>query len=78
MEDMAEYVDRIVVMNKGKVKYDDAPEVIFSYGEELEKMELAKPRITYILRDLKKQGYNVSTDIYTVDKALQHILAKVV
>lgn len=55
MEDVAKYVDRIVVMNDGRLTFDDTPQNVFSHYKELEKIGLAAPEITYIMNDLKKE-----------------------
>ena len=73
MDDVAEYVDRIIVMNKGRILYDDEPAEVFKHYEELEKIGLAAPQITYIMHDLKDSGLNVNTDIITVEDAADEI-----
>ena len=73
MDDVAEYVDRIIVMNKGRILYDDEPAEVFKHYEELEKIGLAAPQITYIMHDLKDSGLNVNTDIITVEEAADEI-----
>ena len=74
MEDVAKYVERIMVMNKGELIYDDVPKTIFSHYKELEKIGLAAPEVTYIMNDLKKTGLQVDTDAITVDEARESIL----
>ena len=74
MEDVAEYVDRIIVMNDGSVMYDDEPKKVFSHYKELEKIGLAAPAMTYIMNKLKENGFDVSTDIITVEEATKEIL----
>ena len=59
MEDVAEYVDRIIVMNHGKVIYDDVPRKVFRRCRELEEMGLGAPQVTYILRTLHQEGLPV-------------------
>lgn len=49
MEDIARYADRIIVMNKGKVMYNDTPKNVFRHYQELEKVGLAAPQVTYIM-----------------------------
>jgi energy-coupling factor transport system ATP-binding protein len=73
MDDVAKYVDRIIVMNKGSVMYDDVPHEIFKHYNELEKIGLAAPQVTYILKELKEHGYDVSTDATTIDEAKEEI-----
>lgn len=74
MEDVARYVDRIIVMNKGSVMYDDAPKKVFAHYKELEEVGLAAPQVTYIMQALKKKGYPVRTDVTTIEEAVQEIL----
>lgn len=75
MEDVAEYVDRIIVMNKGCVAFDGKPKDVFAHAEELEEMGLAAPQVTYIVRRLHEQGLPVATDAITVQEAANDILA---
>ncbi len=74
MEDVAEYVDRIIVMNGGKVMYDDVPRKVFQYYKELEEVGLAAPQVTYIMHALKNQGLDVDVNATTIEEATQEIL----
>ena len=74
MEDVAEYVDRLIVMNAGEKIFDDTPREVFSHYEELEKMGLAAPQVTYLMQELKNRGINVETSVITVDEAKKAIL----
>ena len=74
MEDVAKYVDRIVVMNKGQVMFDNEPKEVFRHYKELEEVGLAAPQVTYIMQALKKSGLNVDTDITTIEEAKTAIL----
>jgi energy-coupling factor transport system ATP-binding protein len=75
MEDIAKLVDRIIVMHKGKVVLDGAPKTVFYHVEELESMGLAAPQIMYILKALNKKGFNIPTDILTVEEGAKMIAA---
>lgn len=75
MEDVARYVDRIFVMNKSRVMFDDAPKMVFRHYKELEEVGLAAPQITYIMQALKAKGLRVDTDITGVEEARDAILA---
>ncbi len=70
MEDVAKYVGRLIVLNHGKVMYDDAPDKVFRHYRELEEIGLAAPQLTYILNDLKKNGFDVDTDAITMEEAV--------
>ena len=74
MEDVAEYVDRIVVMNKGKVMYDGAPKEVFAHYRELEEVGLAAPQVTYILHALKDRGFDVDVNATTTGEAVETVL----
>ena len=74
MEDIAKYVERLVVMNHGEAVFDDTPRKVFSHYQELEKMGLAAPQITYIMRALKEKGLDVDVNAITVEEAKDSIL----
>ncbi len=73
MEDVAEYVDRIIVMNQGKVMYDDSPREVFSHYKELEEVGLAAPQVTYVMHKLQEKGIPVSEDCITITEAVEEI-----
>ena len=73
MEDIARYVERIVVMNEGRKQFDDTPVAVFSHYKELEQIGLAAPQVTYILHALKERGLDVSTEIMTIKSAAEEI-----
>lgn len=74
MEDVAEHVSRILVMNRGMLIYDDEPRKVFAHYKELEKIGLAAPQVTYIMQQLRQDGYDVKTDCLTLDEAEEDIL----
>lgn len=74
MEDIAKYVERLVVMNHGEAVFDDTPRKVFSHYQELEKMGLAAPQITYIIHALKEKGLDVDVNAITVEEAKDSIL----
>ena len=73
MEDVAKYVERLIVMNKGRVVYDDTPREVFKHAAELEEIGLAAPAVTNVLNELKKSGLDVNTDGITVSEAAANI-----
>ncbi len=77
MEDVAKYADRLIVMNKGAVMYNDEPKQVFEHYQELEKVGLAAPQVTYIMHDLAGRGIPVRTDVTTVAEAADEILRAV-
>ncbi|MBO7709520.1 MAG: energy-coupling factor transporter ATPase [Lachnospiraceae bacterium] len=74
MEDVANYVERIIVMNRGEILYDDTPAGVFAHYRELEKVGLSAPAVTYILQDLKEHGFDVDTTATTIAGAKDEIL----
>ena len=74
MEDIAKYVERIIVMDHGEKMFDDEPKKVFAHYKELEKVGLAAPQVTYVMHDLKAQGLPVRTDVTTVEEAAQEII----
>ena len=75
MEDIAKYVERIIVMNHGHVAFDDTPKKVFAHYKELEKIGLAAPQMTYIMHALKEHGMDVDVTATTVEEARDTILA---
>ena len=74
MEDVANYVNRILVVNDGCIKMDGEPHSVFARRQELESMGLASPAVSYIMQDLKDKGFDVTTDVTTVAEARAEIL----
>ena len=77
MEDVARYVERVIVMDRGKVAYDDTPKEVFTHEKELEEMGLGIPESTRIARMLKGKGIDVDPDVLTVTEAADSIFAAV-
>lgn len=75
MEDVARYVDRLIVMNHGEKAFDGTPREVFRHYKELEAIGLAAPQITYVVHALKEHGIPVDEDITTVEEARDAILA---
>ena len=75
MEDVAEYVERLIVMNQGEVMYDGAPKEVYTHYKELEAVGLAAPQGTYLMNELAGKGLPVDTGATTVKEAAQSILA---
>lgn len=73
MEDVAKYVGRILVMNDGRLMYDDVPREVFAHYRELEKIGLAAPQVTYIMHALKERGIDVDTDAITIEEGFKSI-----
>ena len=74
MEDVAKYVDRILVMDDGKIVYDDVPGEVFQHYRELEKIGLAAPQVTYAVKALEEKGFQIDTGATTVEEAKEAVL----
>lgn len=74
MDDVAEYVDRIIVMNRGEVFIDDTPREVFKHYKELEEIGLAAPQVTYIMHQLAEKGLQVDVEATTIAEASDSIM----
>lgn len=74
MEDIAKYVDRIIVMNDGEVMFNDVPKAVFAHYKELEAIGLAAPAVTYMMHSLKEHGVEVDTTVIHVKEAAENII----
>ncbi|MCR5717232.1 MAG: energy-coupling factor transporter ATPase [Lachnospiraceae bacterium] len=75
MDDVAEYADKIVVMDRGKIIYHDTPKNVFAHAKELEAMGLGVPQVTSVMKSLADAGIDVPQDITTVDEAADVLAA---
>lgn len=74
MEDVGKYVERIIVMDRGQVKFDDRPKKVFTNIEELESMGLGVPQVTYLMRELNNEGLEVSSEVTTIKEAYEELV----
>ena len=74
MEDVAKYVDRIIVMDHGCMKFDGEPKKVFEHYKELESIGLSAPQVTYVMQTLKEKGFDVDVHAITIEEAKQSIL----
>lgn len=72
MEDVAEYVDRVIVMNEGKVYSDKSTFETFT-SVDLDTIGLDVPQITKFMRAYKKKNPDIDEKIYTVDAAIEEL-----
>ncbi len=77
MEDIADYTDRLIVMDKGRIFMDGTPGEIFRYIPELEEIGLSAPQVTYIMHELYKRGFRVDINANTVEAAVDSIIGAV-
>lgn len=74
MEDVAKIAERVIVMNKGKVALQGTPSEVFKEVDTLEEIGLGVPQVTYLMRELKKKGFNVK-DVYTIEQCKQELIS---
>ena len=74
MEDVGKLAERIIVMNKGKVALEGEPAKVFKEVDTLEKIGLAVPQVTYLMRALKEKGFDVSDEVYTISQGKKELL----
>lgn len=72
MEDVAEYVDRVVVLNKGEMFSDASTYDTFTKAD-LESIGLDIPQIAKFMRAYKAKGADIRDDIYTIDAAVAEL-----
>ncbi|MBP3872798.1 MAG: energy-coupling factor transporter ATPase [Lachnospiraceae bacterium] len=76
MEDVADYADRIVVMDEGKIVWDGEPSEVFVHVRELEEIGLAAPQVSYVMAALCERGWNVDRSVTTIESAADEIAAE--
>lgn len=74
MEDVAKVADKIFVMDEGKCALNGTPKDVFKEVETLEKVGLAVPQVTYLMRELNKVGFKLPDDIFTLEQAKKELL----
>ncbi len=74
MEDLARYVDRIIVLNKGRIEMDGLVAEVFKNENMLKNIGLSVPQITYFMRLLKEKVPDLNSDVFTVKEAKEAIL----
>jgi energy-coupling factor transport system ATP-binding protein len=75
MEDVAKIAERIIVMNDGKVVLQGTPAEVFKEADMLEEIGLGVPQVTYLVRALRKKGFDISDDIFTIEEAKKELLS---
>ncbi len=76
MEEIARTVDRLVVVNDGRLPFQGTPRQVFTHGAELEAMGLGVPQMTRVFHRLRQMGVGIDPSVYTIEQAKQAVLAK--
>lgn len=74
MEDVAKVANRVIVMNSGEIILDGEPKEVFKESEVLERVGLAVPQVTYLIKALIEKGFKVDKDIFTIDQAKEDLI----
>ncbi|MGL4800373.1 MAG: energy-coupling factor transporter ATPase [Cellulosilyticaceae bacterium] len=74
MEDVARYAERLIVLHQGQVAFNDTTRQVFRNRKRLEEIGLGVPQIRHIVEELVEKGFEVNTDVLTVEEAAAHIL----
>lgn len=73
MEDVAKLAEKVIVMNRGSVALQGTPAQVFKEVETLEKIGLGVPQVTYLMRELRKKGFNVGDEVYTIEQCKEEL-----
>ncbi len=74
MEDISKIATKVLVMNDSRIAYYDTVDNVFSHSQELVEMGLNIPALTRLFLKLRKNGYDVASNVYTVEKARSELL----
>ncbi|MGL4345560.1 MAG: energy-coupling factor transporter ATPase [Cellulosilyticaceae bacterium] len=73
MEDVAKYVEELIVLHRGEVAYEGTPREVFAHGAKLEEIGLAVPQICYITEALKQRGIAINSNVLTTEEAAHEL-----
>lgn len=76
MEEVARTVERLVVVDEGKIPFHGSPREVFAHEAELVRMGLGVPQVTRVFHRLRALGMDIDPSVYTIDQAKAAILAK--
>ena len=68
--------DRVIVLNEGKIEFDDSPKKVFSNVETLRELGLSVPQVTELAYLLKNDGVEIPSDILTNDEMIEFLERK--
>mgnify|MGYP002246462645 CR=1 FL=1 len=76
MEEVARTVDRLVVVNDGRIPFQGPPREVFRHGAELERMGLGVPQMPRVFSRLRAMGVDIDPSVYTTEQARDAVLAQ--
>jgi len=74
MEDVAEFTEQLLVMSRAKLFCFEETYKVFRRADELKQLGLRVPQIASVMTELRKKGYDLPEDLYTVEKAKEAVL----
>ena len=74
MEDVLSLVDRVYILNKGKVVFGGDTVSIFKDKDSIEKFDLSIPEIFMLGEELKKEGFDIEEPFRDVEVAKKEII----
>ena len=77
MDDIARFADNVVIMNRGRVLMEGTPHEVFVREDFIRQAGLDVPQITNIVKALKIRGWDISSNIYPMDEAVDAIFQAV-
>ena len=67
--------DKLFIMDRGNLVMQGTPREIFCQVDKMKELRLDVPQATEVAYKLKKKGYNIRTDILTMDELADEIKA---
>jgi energy-coupling factor transport system ATP-binding protein len=75
MDDMAKLAGKIIVMNNGKIEFMGTPREVFKeHGSRLKEIGLDIPQVLELAVKLREKGFDIRTDVLTIQEAKEEIL----
>lgn len=72
--DEAAKASRVIVIDNGKILFDDTPNVVFSHVSALKSVGLDVPQVTELASMLRQEGIQMRDDVLTVDDCVDEII----
>lgn len=74
MDDVARFASRLIVMHDAQLIYNAEPRQLFTQYANMQKVGLDIPTVTKLMIHLREKGWDVRTDILTIEEAKAEIL----
>ena len=73
MDDVAQLVERIIVMDQGKIVEDGPARDVLGRAYRLQQIGLEPPQVIEIMQRLHEEGFTVPTGVLSIDEAASEI-----